>query len=57
MANSQLSERQNMRVLLEEARGLSRNLAYYRRALLEAPNGKALDEVDRQIEKLRIDRG
>src|ERR687889_51222 len=28
MAESQLSELQNMRVLLEEARGLSRNLAY-----------------------------
>jgi len=27
MAESQLSELQNMRVLLEEARGLSRNLA------------------------------
>jgi hypothetical protein len=32
MAESQLSELQNMRVLLEEARGLSRNLAYHRRA-------------------------
>src|ERR687898_3568039 len=36
MAESQLSELQNMRVLLEEARGLSRNLAYHRRARLEA---------------------
>src|SRR5215216_133828 len=37
MAESQLSELQNMRVLLEEARGLSRNLAYHRRA----PGGQA----------------
>jgi hypothetical protein len=57
MAESQLSELQNARVLLEEARGLSRNLAYYRRARLEAAIGEALDEVDRQIEELRADRG
>jgi hypothetical protein len=36
MAESQLSELQNMRVLLEEARILARNLAYHRRAKLEA---------------------
>ena len=47
MAESQLSELQNVRVLLEEARGLSRNLAYHRRARLEAGIGEALDEVDR----------
>jgi hypothetical protein len=57
MAESQLSELQNMRVLLEEARGLSRNLAYHRRARLEAMLGDALDEVDRQIVELRADRG
>src|SRR5918994_3008793 len=57
MAESQLSELQNMRVLLEEARGLSRNLAYHRRARLEARLGDALDEVDRQIVELRADRG
>jgi hypothetical protein len=57
MAESQLSEVQNMRVLLEEARGLSRNLAYHRRARLEARLGEALDEVDRQIVELRADRG
>ena len=57
MAESQLSELQNMRVLLEEARGLSRNLAYHRRARLEARLGEALDEVDRQIVELRTDRG
>jgi hypothetical protein len=56
MAESQLSELQNMRVLLEEARGLSRNLAYHRRARLEAKLGDALDEVDRQIEELRATR-
>jgi uncharacterized protein YicC (UPF0701 family) len=57
MAESQLSELQNMRVLLEEARGLSRNLSYHRRARLEARIGEALDEVDRQIMELRADRG
>jgi hypothetical protein len=57
MAEYQLSELQNMRVLLEEARGLSRNLAYHRRARLEAKLGEALDEVDRQIVELRTDRG
>ena len=56
MAESQLSELQNMRVLLEEARGLSRNLAYHRRARLEAKIGEALEEVDRQIAELRSDR-
>ena len=35
MAESQLSELQNVRVLLEEARGPSRNLAYHRRVRLE----------------------
>jgi hypothetical protein len=57
MAESQLSELQNMRVLLEEARGLSRDLAYHRRARLEAKLGDTLDEVDRQIEELRRTRG
>jgi len=57
MAESQLSELQNARVLLEEARGLSRNLAYHRMARLEARIGEALDEVDRQIRELRADRG
>jgi hypothetical protein len=56
MAESQLSELQNMRVLLEEARGLSRNLAYHRRARLETQIGEALEEVDRQIAELRSDR-
>jgi hypothetical protein len=56
MAESQLSELHNMRVLLEEARGLSRNLAYHRRARLETKIGDALEEVDRQIAELRSDR-
>jgi hypothetical protein len=46
-----------MRVLLEDARGLARNLAYHRRARLETTIGQTLDEVDRQIEDLRRDRG
>jgi hypothetical protein len=53
MAESQLSELQNMRVLLEEARALARDLAHHRRARLEASIGQALDEVERQIEDLR----
>jgi hypothetical protein len=39
--------------LLEEARGLSRNLPYHRRARLEAKLGETLDEVNRQIVELR----
>ncbi len=57
MAESQLSELQNMRVLLQEARGLTRDLAYHRRARLEDRLGVVLEEVDRQIEELRADRG
>ena len=53
MAESQLSELRNMRVLLEEARVLARDLAYHRRAKLENVLRRALDEVDRQIEELR----
>ena len=45
-----------MRVLLEKARGLSRNLAYHRRARLEIKIGEAQDDVDRQIAELRSDR-
>jgi hypothetical protein len=37
--------------------GLSRNLAYHRRARLEAKIGETLDEVDRQIEELRAAKG
>jgi hypothetical protein len=53
MAESQLSELRNMRVLLEEARVHARNLAYHRRARLEDVLGRALEEVDRQIDELR----
>jgi hypothetical protein len=57
MGESQLSELRNARVLLEEARAFSRNLAYHRRARLEDKIGEALDEVDRQIEELRAAEG
>jgi hypothetical protein len=53
MAESQLAELQNMRVLLEEARLLARNLAYHRRAKLEASLYLALYEIERQVEDLR----
>jgi hypothetical protein len=57
LAESQLSELQNMRVLLEEARGLSRNLAYHRRVRLESTIGESLDEVDKQIVQLWAAKG
>jgi hypothetical protein len=57
MAESQLSELQNMRVLLEGARALSRNLAYHRRARLEARISEALEEVDQHIQQLRAAKG
>ncbi len=57
MAESQLSELQNMRVLLEEARLRTTNLAYHRRAKLEARLELVLYEIDRQIEELRANRG
>ena len=53
MTESQLTELRNMRVLLEEARILARDLAYHRRAKLEEGIGQVLDEIDRQIEELR----
>jgi hypothetical protein len=53
IAESQLDELRNMRLLLEEARSLARNLAYHRRAALESTIGQTLDEIDRQIEDLR----
>ena len=56
MAESQLDELRNMRVLLEEARevrGLARDLAYHRRVRLEAVLERAVEELDRQIEDLR----
>jgi hypothetical protein len=56
MAESQLSELRNMSVLLEEVRLLTRNLAYHRRAKLEARLDLVLYEVERQIEELRAER-
>jgi hypothetical protein len=53
MGESQLVELQNMRVLLEEARVLTRDLAYHRRARLEGVLGRTLEEVDQHIEELR----
>jgi hypothetical protein len=53
MAESQLSELRNMRVLLEEVRIRARSLAYHRRARLEDVLGRSLDEIDQQIEELR----
>src|SRR5215218_7959060 len=49
MAESQLSELQNMRVLLEEARGLSRDLAYHQRARLESSIGEALERFSYRV--------
>ena len=57
MAESQLAELRNMRVLLEEARVFTRHLAYHRRARLEEVLGRALEEVDRHIEELRSEGG
>jgi hypothetical protein len=57
MAESQLSRLQNMRVLLEEARPVTRNLAYHRRMKLEAGLELVLYEIDHQIEDLRANRG
>jgi hypothetical protein len=57
LAESQLAELQNMRVLLEEASLLTRNLAYHRRAKLEARLELVFYELERQIEELRADRG
>jgi hypothetical protein len=48
---------QNMRVLLEDTRLLAHNLAYHRRAKIEARLDLVLFEVERQIEELRAERG
>jgi hypothetical protein len=57
MAESQLAELQNMRVLIEETRLHARNLAYHRRAKIEARLELVLFEIERQIEELRAERG
>ncbi len=46
MAESQLDELRNMRVLLGEVRVPARNLAYHRWARLETVLQRALEEVD-----------
>ena len=46
-----------MRVLLEEASLLTRNLAYHRKAKLEARLELVFHELERQIEELRAIRG
>jgi hypothetical protein len=56
MAESQLAELQNMRVLIEEARVTTHNLAYHRRARIEARLDLVLAEIERQIEELRVER-
>jgi hypothetical protein len=53
MAESQLAELHNVRLLLEEARVSCRNLAHPLRALHESGIGEALNGLDRQIEELR----
>jgi hypothetical protein len=57
ITESQRSELRNMRVLVEEARVLARNLAYHRRARLEEGVGQGLEEIDWQIEDSRSDQG
>ena len=57
MAESQLAELQNMRVLIEEGRVIARNLAYHRRAKIEAGLELVLVEIERQIDELRAERG
>jgi hypothetical protein len=53
MAESQLAELHNIRVLLVEARAQAQNLAEHRRRRLEAPLRAALREIDAQISDLR----
>jgi hypothetical protein len=53
MAESQLSELYNIRVLLEEAREQAGSLAEYRRRRLEGLLRGALREIDAQISELR----
>jgi hypothetical protein len=57
VAEFRLSEPQNARVLLDEARRLSRNLAYLRSARFGAGNSEALDGADRQVGEQRVGRG
>ena len=57
MAESQLAELQNMRVLIEEGRMIARNLAYHRRAKIEARLELVLVEIEHQIDELRAEQG
>ena len=52
LAESQLAELQNVRVLLEEAKSQIGNLAENRRRRLDAPIRAALRELDAQIAEL-----
>jgi hypothetical protein len=55
MAESQIAELQNVRVLLEEARGHTGSLSEHRRRRLDAPIRAALREVDAQLRDLSRD--
>ena len=55
MAESQIIELQNVRVLLEEARSQIENLSEHRRRRLGAPIRAALREVDAQLRDLADD--
>ena len=55
MAESQIIELQNVRVLLEEARSQIENLSEHRRRRLGAPIRAALREVDAQLRDLSDD--
>jgi hypothetical protein len=52
MAESQIANLQNVRMLFEEARGHAGNLSEHRRRRLEAPIRAALREVDAQLRDL-----
>ena len=55
MAESQIVELQNVRVLLEEARSQIENLSEHRRRRLEAPIRAGLRELDAQLRDLSRD--
>jgi hypothetical protein len=55
MAESQIIELQNVRVLFEEARSQIENLSEHRRRRLAAPIRTALREVDAQLRDLSDD--
>ena len=55
MAESQIADLQNARVLLEDARAQLENLSEHRRARLDASIRAALREVDAQLRDLARD--